>query len=140
MSREAGLSLGAGYTATVLVDRQYSICRADHGALSESQVILECLEERYPEKPMCPSDPFARATRRELIQQLELNAKWVARRQYKKAFFGASVSEEAKREAQEGCAKSFPFRECSYLNREVANSRKVINGACSCRLKGAASE
>ena len=73
----------------------------DHGALSESQVILEYLEERYPEKPMYPSDPFARAKCRELIQHLELNAEWVARRLYKESFFGGSVSEEAKREAQE---------------------------------------
>ena len=73
----------------------------DHGALSESQVILEYLEERYPEKPMYPSDPFARAKCRELIQHLELNSEWVARRLYKEAFFGGSVSEETKREAKE---------------------------------------
>jgi glutathione S-transferase len=73
----------------------------DHGALSESQVILEYLEERYPERPMYPSDPFARAKCRELIQHLELNAEWVARRLYKESFFGGSVSEEAKREAKE---------------------------------------
>ena len=72
----------------------------DHGALSESQVILEYLEERYPEKPMFPSDPFARAKCRELIQHLELNVEWVARRLYKESFFGGSVSEEAKRETQ----------------------------------------
>lgn len=50
---------------------------------------------------MYPSDPFARAKCRELIQHLELNAEWVARRLYKEAFFGGSVSEKAKREAKE---------------------------------------
>ena len=62
----------------------------EYGALSESQVILEFLEERYPEKPMYPKDPFARAKCRELIQHLELNAEWVARRLYKESFFGGA--------------------------------------------------
>ena len=73
----------------------------DHGALSESQVILEYLEERYPERPMYPSDPFARAKCRELIQHLELNAEWVARRLYKESLFGGSVSSETKGEVLE---------------------------------------
>ena len=73
----------------------------DHGALSESQVILEYLEERFPERPMYPSDPFARAKCRELIQHLELNAEWVARRLFKESLFGGSVSAETKREVLE---------------------------------------
>lgn len=72
----------------------------DDGALSESQVILEYLEDRYQGKPMYPADAFARAKCRELIQHLELNAEWVARRLYKEAFFGGRVSDEDKREAQ----------------------------------------
>ena len=64
-------------------------------------MILEYLEERYPEKPMYPSDPFARAKCRELIQHLELNAEWVARRLYKESFFGGRVSDEAKQEAKQ---------------------------------------
>jgi len=73
----------------------------DHGALSESQVILEYLEERFPERPMYPADPFARAKCRELIQHLELNAEWVARRLFKESLFGGSVSDETKREVLE---------------------------------------
>lgn len=73
----------------------------EYGALSESQVILEFLEERYPEKPMYPKNPFARAKCRELIQHLELNAEWVARRLYKESFFGGTVSEDDKHEAKE---------------------------------------
>ena len=76
----------------------------EHGGLSESQVILEYLEERYPETPMYPTEVYARAKCRELIQHLELNAEWVARRLYKEAFFGGSVSEETKREANEKLA------------------------------------
>jgi len=73
----------------------------ESGALSESQVILEYLEERYPDKPMYPSDLFARAKCRELIQHLELNAEWVARRLFKESLFGGSVSAETKREVLE---------------------------------------
>ena len=76
----------------------------EHGSLSESQVILEYLEERYPERPMLPTEIFARAKCRELIQHLELNSEWVARRLYKESLFGGSVSEETKREARERLA------------------------------------
>jgi glutathione S-transferase len=73
----------------------------EHGGLSESQTILEYLEEWYPEKPLYPKEIFARAKCRELIQHLELNSEWVARRLYKECFFGGAVSEETKREAHE---------------------------------------
>ena len=75
--------------------------QTEHGGLSESQVILEYLEECYPEIPLYPKDLFARAKCRELIQHLELNAEWVARRLYKESFFGGQVSDETKREARE---------------------------------------
>jgi len=71
----------------------------EDGSLSESQVILDYLEERYPNKPMYPMTVFERAKCRELIQHLELNLEWVARRLYKESFFGGSVSNETKREA-----------------------------------------
>lgn len=67
-----------------------------NGSLSESQVILDYLEDLYPELPMFPLDLFQRAKCRELIQHLELNCEWVARRLYKESFFGGSVSNETK--------------------------------------------
>jgi len=73
----------------------------EQGGLSESQVILEYLEERYPETPLYPAGPYERAKCRELIQHLELNAEWVARRLYKECFFGGTVSEETKQEAHD---------------------------------------
>lgn len=73
----------------------------EHGALSESQVILEYLEDSYPTTPLYPADAYERARCRELIQHLELNAEWVARRLYKEAFFGGTVSDETKRESFE---------------------------------------
>ena len=73
----------------------------DQGALSESQVILEYLEERFPGRPMYPAAAFERAKCRELVQHLELNAEWVARRLFKESLFGGSVSDETKREVLE---------------------------------------
>ncbi len=71
------------------------------GCLSESQVILEYLEEAYPESPLYPADSFERAKCRELIQHLELNIELHARRLYKEAFFGGTVSDEVKAEVKE---------------------------------------
>ncbi len=71
------------------------------GCLSESQAILEYLEDAYPEKPLYPVDPFERARNRELIQHLELNIELIARRLYKEAFFGGVVSDETKQEVKE---------------------------------------
>ncbi len=73
----------------------------ERGCLSESQVILEYLEEAYPENPLYPADSFERAKCRELIQHLELNIELHARRLYKEAFFGGTVSEETKTEVKE---------------------------------------
>ena len=76
----------------------------EHGGLCESQAIVEYLEERYPQLPLYPTDVFQRAKCRELIQHLELNSEWVARRLYKESFFGGEVSEETKREASDRLA------------------------------------
>jgi len=73
----------------------------EYGCLSESQVILEYLEETYPEKPLYPAGSFERAKCRELIQHLELNVELHVRRLYKEAFFGGTVSEETKNEVKE---------------------------------------
>ncbi|MEO8374924.1 MAG: glutathione S-transferase [Sphingomonas bacterium] len=71
------------------------------GGLSESQVILEYLEDRYPEIPLYPAGAYARAKCRELIQHLELNGEWVARRLYKECFFGGTVSRETRQDAHD---------------------------------------
>ncbi|MBU4435780.1 MAG: glutathione S-transferase, partial [Alphaproteobacteria bacterium] len=76
----------------------------DQGCLSESQAALEYLEDAFPDIPLYPADAFARAKCRELIQHIELNSEWVARRLYKEAFFGGVVSEETKSEAYQKLA------------------------------------
>lgn len=71
------------------------------GGLSESEVIFEYLEDVHPLIPLFPVDAFSRAKCRELIQHLELNVEWVARRLYREVFFGGAVSQETKIEARE---------------------------------------
>jgi glutathione S-transferase len=67
-------------------------------AISESQPILEYLEQTCPDTPLFPSDPARAAKCRELIQVIELYLELPARRLYGEAFFGGRVSEETKNE------------------------------------------
>ena len=71
------------------------------GFISESQAILEYLEDAFPENPLYPANPFERAKCRELIQHLELNIELIARRLYGEALMGGTVSAETKAEVKE---------------------------------------
>ena len=73
--------------------------------LAESQAICEYLEEAYPQKPLYPRDPLARAKVRELVIVIELHLELVARRLYRQAFFGGSISDELKRSVEKDLAK-----------------------------------
>ena len=66
--------------------------RSPQGSLCESQVILDYLEASYPTPALLPTDPFAAAKVRELIQFIELHLELVARELYPQAFFGGSIS------------------------------------------------
>jgi glutathione S-transferase len=73
--------------------------------LSESQAICEYLEDAYPQKPLYPKDPVARAKVRELMIYLEMHLELVARRVYGEAFFGGKVSDDTKKEVERDLAK-----------------------------------
>jgi glutathione S-transferase len=68
--------------------------------LTESQVLLEYLEDAYPDKPLYPRDPLARARIRELITHMELHLELPARRLYRAAFFGGTLSDETRQIAK----------------------------------------
>ncbi len=68
----------------------------EEGSFCESQVIVEYLEQRFPQVPMLPSDPYAAAKVRELITFMELHLELVARECYGAAFFGGTVTDETK--------------------------------------------
>ena len=77
----------------------------DGTRLCESEVILEYLEEAYPQKPLLPKDPLARAKVRELTTMIELHLELVARRLYPGAFFGGAVSDGTKQATEKDLAK-----------------------------------
>lgn len=81
------------------------ILETDHGRLCESAVICEYLEETYPQKPLLPADPMARAKVRELVTMVELHLELVARRLYGQAFFGGTAPEDTKAEVAKDLAK-----------------------------------
>ena len=71
-------------------------CETEHGVLFESQVIMEYIEDAYPQNPLMPADAFGRARQRELVSFIELHHQLVARELYGEAFFGGKVSDETK--------------------------------------------
>ena len=73
--------------------------------LCESEVILEYLEEAYPQKPLLPKDPLARAKVRELVTVMELHVELVARRLYAGLFSSAPLSDGAKQSVEKELAK-----------------------------------
>lgn len=73
--------------------------------LSESEVIVQYLEETHPGTPLMPADALARARVRELSAYLELHLELVARRLYAEAFFGGKVSDETKQQVEKELAK-----------------------------------
>jgi glutathione S-transferase len=77
----------------------------DGTRLRESGVILEYLEDAYPEKPLLPKDPLERARVREIVVFVELHLELVVRRLYGGLFFGGSFSDETKQQVEKGVAK-----------------------------------
>jgi glutathione S-transferase len=81
------------------------ILEADGATLTESEVICEYLEDAFPQKPLLPKDPIARARVRELITHLELHMELVARRLYGAVFFGGKASDETREQVQKDLVK-----------------------------------
>jgi len=91
--------------------------------LSESQVICEYLEDAFPQKPLYPRDPFARAKVRELIVFLELHVELVARRLYPQVFFGKTITEESKQSVERELSKGLrAFKTLAKFDPFVAGS------------------
>ena len=76
------------------------------GPLCESAVIMEYIEQQYPQHPLLPTDAYAAAKVRELVTFLELHLELVARNLYPEAFFGGKVSDSAKEKAGQQLEKN----------------------------------
>ena len=77
----------------------------DGARLCESEVILEYLEEKFPQKPLLPQDPLERAKVRELITVMELHMELVVRRMYGGLFFGGTLADGTKQAVEKDLAK-----------------------------------
>lgn len=77
------------------------------GALSESQVILDYLEQCFPTPALLPADAWQAAKVRELCTYIDWHVEMSARDLYATAFFGAApMSDKAKARVHERLAKS----------------------------------
>ncbi|WP_322059660.1 glutathione S-transferase [Paraburkholderia sp. J63] len=68
----------------------------EHGDLCESQVIVEYLAARFPDKGIFSADPWEAAKERELITFVDVHLELTARNLYKQAFFGGTISDATK--------------------------------------------
>lgn len=80
----------------------------EHGALAESQVIVDYLEARYPQPSLLPADLFRAAKVHELITFMELHLELVVRELYGAAFFGGTVSDSTKERVRKQLDKNIP--------------------------------
>jgi glutathione S-transferase len=92
--------------------------RTENGALCESQVILDYIEERWPDPPLLPTDAYARAKVRELTTFVDLHLELVARELYPQVFFGGAALSE-----------SSAARVRKLLERHIAGFRRLARFA-----------
>ena len=72
----------------------------DDGVLIETNVILEYLDEVFPDIPLISGSAYERARIRELMKMIELYIELPARRCHTEAFWGVPVHEETKKEVK----------------------------------------
>jgi glutathione S-transferase len=95
--------------------------------LCESEVILEYLEETFPQKPLLPKDPLARAKVRELVTVMELHLELVARRLYPGLFFGGTLSDGTKQSVEKDLAKGVrAFRALARFEPYIAGKELTL--------------
>ena len=73
----------------------------EQGFISETNVILEYLEDTQGGKALLPSDPYQRAQVRALTKEIELYIELPARSCYPEVFFGAKVDQAIKDKAKD---------------------------------------
>ncbi len=73
--------------------------------LRESEVILEYLEDAFPQKPLLPKDPLERARVRELVTFIELHMELVVRPMYGSLGGGKPVSDERRQRVERDIAR-----------------------------------
>lgn len=82
--------------------------RTEQGGLCESQVIMEYLEDAFPQVPLMPESAYARAKVRELVTFIDLHLELVVRDLYPQAYFGGTVSESSQARVRKQLEKNIP--------------------------------
>jgi len=77
----------------------------EQGVLTETNVILEYLDEAYPDKPLYPGNTFEKAKIKELVKMAELYLELPARRCHPEVFFGQIVDDLTKKEVKRALCK-----------------------------------
>lgn len=104
----------------------------EHGALCESQVLLEYIEAAFPEHPLLPSDPWAAAKTRELITFMELHLELVARQLLPAAFFGGTASPELQAKVKESIQNNVPaFARLTKFGPYIAGAEFGLADCCA---------
>ncbi len=81
------------------------VLETEHGFLSETNVIIEYLDETLAGHRFYPQEAFARAEVRELAKLIEIYIELRARRCYPEVYFGGRVSDETKAQSRDGLLK-----------------------------------
>ena len=106
--------------------------RTAQGALCESQVIVEYLEQLQPSPALLPADPFAAAKVRELCTYIDLHLELVARELYGAAYFGRSVDEATKERVRTQLARHIEgFKRLARFEPFVAGSAFTLADCCA---------
>ncbi|MCK6433609.1 MAG: glutathione S-transferase [Burkholderiaceae bacterium] len=101
--------------------------RTPDGALCESQVIVDYLEEAYPSPALLPSDPWQRAKVRELCTFVDLHLELVARDLYAQAFFGGTVPEATQQRVRQQLTRNVAaFRRLARLAPYLAGEQFTL--------------
>ncbi len=106
--------------------------RTPQGALCESQVIVDYLEQLQPQPSLLPADPFAAAKVRELCTFIDLHLELVARDLYGAAFFGRSADEAVKDRVRQQLARHIPaFQRLARFSPFVAGDQFTLADCCA---------
>lgn len=76
------------------------VLQTSEGVLAETSVIIDYLEEQYPDTPLYPDNTFEKARCKELVKIIELYIELPARRCHTEAFWNVPVHEQTKKEVK----------------------------------------
>lgn len=106
--------------------------RTPQGALCESQVIVDYLEQLQPQPALLPADPFEAAKVRELCTFIDLHLELVARDLYGAAFFGRTADDAVKERVRAQLNRQIPaFQRLAKFSPYVAGSEFTLADCCA---------